>query len=393
MDPANFVLDLKTALTLLGLGNLIAGFLLWLSRRGKYTDQAAMSFMLAKALQGAGFLMLASAGRSVGAPGEVAANSLCLGGLAFESLAIMAVKGIRFPAATGLAGLGAAAAFCVFLLPDTQPLAAGYASGFTALALLPGLFALYFSSRTTQYDVGLGFVYLLIIAAFSLRAWLNLTTPWETGEMLGVPAPTAWRGLRFLLFLTGTVGITLLFQDRADTQAEHNVTFDALTGAFTRNFFLEETQRALNLATRRKSKLAILLFDVDRFTAVNDSLGYRKGDMVLSSLAQTLRKTLRPYDILGRTGGGGFGAVLPDASEEDAARAAERVRAALAEFAKEAPGVPGFTVSVGVCSEVPEPGATAEAFLACGEKALVKAKQLGRDRVEYYRDGEPGQAA
>jgi len=393
MDHTYLALDLRTALALFGLGNLLAGLLLYLSRRGKYTDQAAMSFMLAKALQGAGFLMLASSGHALGAPDELAANSLCLGGLGFEALVVLALKGIRFPAATGLAGLGAAIAFCVFLLPTAQPAAAAYASGFTALCLLPGVLALFFGRRTTQFDAALGLVYLLLVAGFGLRAWLGLTSPWEAGALFGVSAQAVWLGLRFALFITGSVGLALLFQERAETQAERNVTYDALTGAFMRAFFLEEAQRALNLATRRKSRLAILMFDVDRFTAINDSLGYGKGDTVLTALAQTLRKTLRPYDILGRTGGGGFGAVLPDASEEDAMRAAERVRAALAERAKEEPGLPAFTVSVGVCSEVPAPGVTAEAFMGCGEKALVKAKDLGRDRVEYYREGDPGMPA
>src|SRR5688500_19024754 len=68
---------------------------------------------------------------------------------------------------------------------------------------------------------------------------------------------------------------------------------------------------------------------LDAFTAVNDRHGHDTGDAVLVAAAEALQRALRAEDVLGRLGGEEFLAVLPDTAEEAAARAAERLRAAV----------------------------------------------------------------
>ncbi|MFZ5476273.1 MAG: diguanylate cyclase [Myxococcota bacterium] len=184
-----------------------------------------------------------------------------------------------------------------------------------------------------------------------------------------VPAEVVGR----LETLAADVGARLTMV-RAIESTALQASLDPLTGLFNRRAM--DARIAELLASGRPFSVAI--GDLDQFKVLNDTHGHGTGDRALRLFAHTLRASLRPEDIAGRHGGEEFVVLLPGSTEDEAAAALERVRAALrAALARS--DVPSFTVSFGVAGT--EPGATAESLLEAADRALYRAKREGRDRV------------
>lgn len=164
-------------------------------------------------------------------------------------------------------------------------------------------------------------------------------------------------------------------------QLERLALTDALTGLATRRHFLAEVEREMHRA-RRGHALSVLVFDVDHFKSINDSLGHAAGDSVLAELGRCVRGVLREADIAGRLGGEEFGVVLADADEGLAAAIAERLRAALASahVLLDGSGEVRFTVSIGIAT-MQQGDVDPAALLARADAAMYEAKRAGRDCV------------
>jgi diguanylate cyclase (GGDEF)-like protein len=155
---------------------------------------------------------------------------------------------------------------------------------------------------------------------------------------------------------------------------------DALTGLYNRGH-LDEHLRTLASASRRhRVAVSVALIDLDRFKAVNDTYGHPVGDDVLRAAAESLQRVIRSEDVLGRWGGEELMVLLPYIDEAGAARAGERIRAAVAGTSVRAPdGTPiVVTASVGVCTGR---GVDAEELVRQADQALYRAKAAGRNQV------------
>ena len=153
---------------------------------------------------------------------------------------------------------------------------------------------------------------------------------------------------------------------------------DGLTGLYNRHFMGEQLRLLEALATRHGRAFSVIAIDVDGLKRVNDTFGHEAGDVALRGCATALRQTLRGADIPVRTGGDEFLALLPDTALAEAARVAERIRAAL--VAQGLAGPPtGITVSAGVATW--RPGRTVEELLRAVDAVLYDAKRAGGDRV------------
>lgn len=158
-------------------------------------------------------------------------------------------------------------------------------------------------------------------------------------------------------------------------------THDSLTGLWNRRAILEMLQAEMARAERQEEPLSVLIADIDRFKAINDTRGHMVGDVVLREVATRLARAVRPYDGVGRYGGEEFLCVLPHSRVDAAASAAERVRAAVAAQPVAVPdGEVHVTVSVGAAAAM-DPRA-APGLLQAADEALYRAKDAGRDRVE-----------
>ncbi len=124
-------------------------------------------------------------------------------------------------------------------------------------------------------------------------------------------------------------------------------------------------------------RLALLMIDIDLFKAVNDEWGHGVGDRVLAHVANAVRRSVRPADLVFRYGGEEFLVLLIDVDLETALSAAQRLRAAVASVPT---GLPAVTVSVGVALR--DHGEEGDDVVARADAALYAAKRAGRDRIE-----------
>ncbi|WP_340686680.1 GGDEF domain-containing protein [Amycolatopsis coloradensis] len=169
-------------------------------------------------------------------------------------------------------------------------------------------------------------------------------------------------------------------------QLEIAANIDGKTGVLNAHAWHALSERELTSAARAKSKLGVLMLDLDHFKQVNDVYGHLAGDVVLKAVAKTISEHVRDYDSVGRFGGEEFVVLLPGATETDVLPVAERVRRAVMALEVEvatASGprvVRGLSVSIGA-AVYPSGGTVLERLLHVADSALYQAKNSGRNRV------------
>nr|WP_318381597.1 sensor domain-containing diguanylate cyclase [uncultured Enterobacter sp.] len=162
-------------------------------------------------------------------------------------------------------------------------------------------------------------------------------------------------------------------QKRLEQELEYAAHRDSLTELLNRRQFYHLTEPFQPAAL----DFSLLLVDIDHFKSFNDRFGHQRGDEVLVKLARTLESCSRGGDFVFRWGGEEFLLLLPNTALENAVAVAESVRAAVASI--EMPGLPSFTVSIGVARKQPEEDMD-ELFKRVDD-ALYRAKNNGRNKV------------
>jgi diguanylate cyclase (GGDEF)-like protein len=176
-------------------------------------------------------------------------------------------------------------------------------------------------------------------------------------------------------------------------QLEHQARSDSLTGLLNHSVFHEQLLHSLQDASRTHAPVGVLMLDIDDFKRVNDVHGHAVGDEVLRLLADVLRATVRPGDVVCRLGGEEFGVVMRGCDGVDASRVADRIaeRVAVVEF----PAVGALTLSIGLALG-PEHAMNPRELAACAEAAMMTAKADGKNRLVVYAEEEthrPGSPA
>ena len=165
-------------------------------------------------------------------------------------------------------------------------------------------------------------------------------------------------------------------------------TTDFKTGLANDRRFAEECHIETARAVREGHPLSVLLIDLDDFKAINDEHDHDFGDHALRRLADTLREHLRPFDTPARKGGDEFAVLLPHTSLEQATSIAERLRATVADLQLEHGGHRRkLTITLGVATWHPDRDESIEQVLLAADKALLAAKDGGRNRVGVHPDG------
>ncbi len=193
-----------------------------------------------------------------------------------------------------------------------------------------------------------------------------------------------------IVFALGTaVFILALVKERSEAASRMAARIDPLTGIANRRAFMESAGRVIERCRRESAPVAVMMFDLDQFKAINDTYGHAVGDAVIRKFCEVAAAALRPNDLFGRNGGEEFVVVLPGSSIDAAFVRAERIRAS---FAKNCRFVGNHqvdaTVSGGVSVSV-RAEQTLGALLECSDKALYRAKADGRNRVERADQPQP----
>ncbi|MEJ2201126.1 MAG: diguanylate cyclase, partial [Desulfuromonadaceae bacterium] len=169
---------------------------------------------------------------------------------------------------------------------------------------------------------------------------------------------------------------------RANEELEHRAHTDFLTQLANRRYFLELAENELRRALRFRKEVALRMLDIDHFKPINDSYGHKICDLVLHTVAKTLRQTLRRIDVVGRFGGEEFAVVLPETGGQAALETAERLRLAIAAAETTLEDEGALRVSVSIGGAVFSEGANdVETLLKRADEALYVAKRGGRNQV------------
>lgn len=178
------------------------------------------------------------------------------------------------------------------------------------------------------------------------------------------------------------------FQDKlkaAYEQMEYLATTDPLTGLTNRRRFEEFLEVEWARAYRMGSSVAMLMIDTDDFKLYNDSFGHLAGDDCLTAIAEvTLPMKRRSTDVLARYGGEEFIFLLPINTLASAAVIAEAIRAGVEALYEQEGSLlkRKVTVSIGCAAMVPGPGLFSKMLIEASDRALYRAKENGRNRVE-----------
>ncbi len=179
----------------------------------------------------------------------------------------------------------------------------------------------------------------------------------------------------------------------AEQMVQELARFDSLTGLPNRNMFLGELDRAMARSRRHGDPFAVCFIDLDRFKTINDTLGHAAGDLLLKTMAERLRLTVRGSDMVARLGGDEFVTLLEHCGEmADLTQVAEKVLLAMAEPIS----VQGcsflVTGSVGIAL-YPRDGDDAAMLLKHADAAMYLAKERGKNNVQFYTAELAQQAA
>ena len=160
---------------------------------------------------------------------------------------------------------------------------------------------------------------------------------------------------------------------------QEQATRDSLTGLFNRRYLEDTLSREFQRAEREKSTVCLVMLDIDRFKAFNDTYGHDAGDLLLKKLGEVLQSEVRSSDISCRYGGEEFLIVMPGALLETGYERAEHLRANFLALNVEHHGVRlDATLSLGVAS-YPQHGDTWEKVMHSADQAMYAAKAAGRN--------------
>ncbi len=183
------------------------------------------------------------------------------------------------------------------------------------------------------------------------------------------------------------------FQERLKANYEVSLSMaltDTLTGLYNRRYLNVHLEKLLNSTGDQRKPIAVAMFDLDKFKSINDTYGHAVGDEVLKTTADRLKTRMRGFDLLARTGGEEFVAVLVDVGLEKACFIAERLRRAIGRRAMPVntpAGQLAVTTSLGLAYIGTNVVSVDEALHRADEQ-LYKAKEGGRDQVYVENIGK-----
>ena len=162
----------------------------------------------------------------------------------------------------------------------------------------------------------------------------------------------------------------------------HLAHHDTLTGLPNRLLFLDRLEHAIKLASRMQQSLAVLYLDLDHFKQINDSLGHSAGDFLLETIARRFQKSVREVDTVARLGGDEFTIIL-EGYEHGIIGIIHKLIDEVAQPIKYKNHELYTSVSIGI-SMYPKDGEDTETLLRNADAAMYKAKEVGRNRHQFY---------
>lgn len=157
---------------------------------------------------------------------------------------------------------------------------------------------------------------------------------------------------------------------------------DEFTGLPNRRAFMRQLEDEIGRTERYKTPLALAIIDLDEFKLINDNYGHAAGDKVLNWFANDVLSIFRHHDMVARYGGEEFAVIFPNTDQKGALRALHKIRTLAAnsecDIGNMTLAAPTFSTGLTFYA----PGETPSMLIDRADKALYRAKRLGRDRIE-----------
>lgn len=186
-----------------------------------------------------------------------------------------------------------------------------------------------------------------------------------------------------ILYYDGSLE-NITFRKQAEEKLKHLATHDVLTGLPNRKLFNDRIAIAITQAERHQQKLAVMLFDLDRFKDVNDTLGHKAGDLLLQAIGSRIENILRKGDTLARMGGDEFLILLAEIKGiKDADIIAKKIIAAFKEPFIINDEKLNITTSIGI-SIYPNNGEKGDTLIKNADIAMYSVKTHGRSGYKLY---------
>ena len=186
------------------------------------------------------------------------------------------------------------------------------------------------------------------------------------------------------------LGILRVVTQRKQHEAklEYQASFDELTGHFNKMRLREALDQALAQSLRYQQTGAFIVIGLDQMGMINTAYGHKAGDKVLFDISQRLDACLRASDVIGRLGGDRFGVVLGCCSEEQARVTSEKILRAVRQSPVSLSGKQAHVTASAAVVLFPEQSKTPFDVMAKAEGALLRAKNAGRDCIQWYEMSE-----
>ena len=370
--------------------------MLWLARSPADRHNGLHTWMLASGCQALAYLLLANQGRLPLLLTAATGNALGAVSLALFFVAIRQFLGLRLKPAWLLAMVVAVTAVATVAGSNYAgaTIFNGFVYGWMGLLNARALWREPAADLIRLQRV-VAACYLLMGLVLPLRA----TGLWLAGQHADyLTLQIDWQQPLYVfgfLYITVTyLGFLQMCKMRAEIEVLKQSLTDGLTALTNRRGLDAAMQRALAAAKRSSNSnsgggdnagkaqaFAVLMIDLDHFKLINDSFGHQAGDAALRAFAQRLQAGLREQDQAFRYGGEEFCVLLPDTGDAAALLLAERLRL---QVVLPAQGErPLFSASFGVA--VWQPGDTADSLFKRADRALYRAKNSGRNRVDIER--------
>ncbi len=379
------LLDTRTVLILLCVGDMILFMLLVAIGRSLRTEGDLGYFPYGKLLQAVGLALFLLRGIFPGTLSVLLCNACFVAGLALESFCLTSIgkrsdpgSRNRWIAATtviciifGLAyfsGVGKTTRTFIYSL-----IAAGYTLA-VALRLARG------GATILRRTVG----FFLLLVAVPLLPWvLDLLTDGPSATLFSDASVTAIAMLVvYVHMMISSISYLMIHREIIAMELETAATRDFLTGVYNRMQFLKLSSALMAEAVAQQSPVSILMIDLDEFKSINDNHGHAVGDQVLRYFCEQAAATIRKSDVFGRYGGDEFILFSPDTTTAQIMTVGERLRNLTHQ---NPPDLPAFRVSIGATTMVPQTVDQLEPLIAMADRALLRAKESGRDQITHGR--------
>ncbi len=384
----SFYIDIRTVLLVLALGHFFSGILIIAYIARNKIDKSINTFLISKSFELTAWILIILRDHIPDFLSVFAANCFLVVGTTLQCLAFLLQQGCcskRVVRNYILLDLSFVAAF--YFVTAWNHLESARVMVISIYIVIIWVYPVYQLLKDPSSSVlrrVTAILYGAAAATFIGRALAVLLTD----EKMTLTSSTFYNALAFLsmyiVMLIGSIGFILLAKEKSDIELVKAATLDGMTGIYNRTTLLGRAREIVSLMKRKERPLTFLLLDIDHFKKVNDTYGHHAGDLVLVRFAAEIKGQLREYDLFGRFGGEEFVVLLPETGEAEGREVAERLRQRICETP-----VPvnnqeiSYTVSIGVLTLIPDDNTTVEFLLNLSDKALYRAKESGRNRVEF----------